>query len=65
MTGGPLPSLTHLGAKDGVTGSCHLLQVKGLNILVDCGSFQGSDVAVPMESWPVKPADIDFLPKAM
>jgi len=26
-----------------VTGCCHLLQAKGLNILVDCGLAQGND----------------------
>ena len=44
-----------------MTGSCHLLQANGLNILVDCGLAQGSDWLMPMESWPVKPADVDFL----
>ncbi len=33
--------LTSYGAAQEVTGSCHLLQVDGLNILVDCGQFQG------------------------
>jgi len=33
--------LTHLGGQDTVTGSCHLLQHKGVNILVDCGLAQG------------------------
>ena len=30
------------GAAEVVTGSCHLLQLEsGLNIMVDCGMFQG------------------------
>lgn len=33
--------LTSYGAVDGVTGSCHLLQVGGKNVLLDCGIFQG------------------------
>ena len=33
--------LTSFGAAEEVTGSCHLLEVDGLRILVDCGQFQG------------------------
>lgn len=51
----------HLGAEHGVTGSCHLLQAGGLNIMVDCGVSQGDDRPVPMIDWPVKPSEIDFL----
>lgn len=32
--------LQFLGAAQGVTGSCCLLQVNGLNLLVDCGLYQ-------------------------
>jgi metallo-beta-lactamase family protein len=34
--------LSFHGAAGGVTGSCHLLQTGGKQILVDCGLFQGS-----------------------
>jgi len=53
--------LTHRGGEHTVTGSCHLLQSNGLNILVDCGMAQGHDAVAPMQSWPVSPKDIDFL----
>ncbi len=33
------------GANKEVTGSCHLLDVAGKKILVDCGMYQGSDYA--------------------
>lgn len=53
--------IIHLGGADCVTGSCHLLQGNGLNIMIDCGAVQGNDIAVPMERWPVRPSDIDYL----
>ena len=55
------PNIIHLGGENTVTGSCHLLQANGLNIMVDCGFAQGNDVVLPMESWPVKPVEIDYL----
>jgi metallo-beta-lactamase family protein len=54
-------SLYHLGAEDCVTGSCHLMQVRGLNILVDCGLSQGHDAALPFSRWPVRPSEIHYL----
>jgi metallo-beta-lactamase family protein len=54
-------NLTHLGGQNTVTGSCHLLQCNGVNILVDCGLAQGSDTVGPMAGWPVAPGDIDFV----
>ncbi|MFH1146626.1 MAG: MBL fold metallo-hydrolase [Pseudomonadota bacterium] len=56
-----MPNIVSLGAEHGVTGSCHLLRTKGLNILVDCGIAQGGDRVSPIDSWPVSPSDIDFL----
>jgi len=44
-----------------VTGSCHLLQAQGLNILVDCGAVRGDDRAVAMDDWPVSPAAIHYV----
>ncbi len=51
----------HLGGEKCVTGSCHLFQVQGMNILVDCGIAQGNDRALPLSSWPVKASDLDFI----
>ncbi|PID58225.1 MBL fold metallo-hydrolase [candidate division KSB3 bacterium] len=53
--------ITHLGAEHCVTGSCHLLQVNGLNILIDCGHAQGRDAALPFEEWPLKIENIHYL----
>jgi len=51
----------HLGGEHCVTGSCHLVQTNGLNLLIDCGAVQGEDQALPMHAWPVAPSQIDFL----
>ena len=42
--------INHLGAKNCVTGSCHLVQSRpgsadGINILVDCGKAGASRVS--------------------
>ena len=37
--------LTSYGAVDGVTGSCHLLEINNKQILLDCGIFQGGRTA--------------------
>ncbi|WP_232508068.1 hypothetical protein [Desulfobacula toluolica] len=44
--------LTHIGAKNCVTGSWHLVQTRpdspgGINILVDCGKAYGHDPELP------------------
>ncbi|MCD6388135.1 MAG: MBL fold metallo-hydrolase [Desulfobulbaceae bacterium] len=57
----PQPSIIHLGGENCVTGSCHLLQGAGLNIMVDCGLAQGNDRLLPMADWPIRPKDIDYL----
>ncbi|MGJ7457497.1 MBL fold metallo-hydrolase RNA specificity domain-containing protein [Halomonas sp. MA07-2] len=39
-----LPTISHHGGADGVTGSCHRLQLaEDRALLVDCGLFQGED----------------------
>ncbi|MDO4311474.1 MAG: MBL fold metallo-hydrolase [Eubacteriales bacterium] len=52
--------LTFIGAAHEVTGSCHLLQACGKNILVDCGMEQGPDLYENQEI-PVNAADIDYV----
>ncbi|BBO72947.1 MBL fold hydrolase [Desulfosarcina widdelii] len=54
-------NVSHLGAENCVTGSCHLLQANGLNIMVDCGLAQGDDPARSMDRWPIQPDEIDYL----
>lgn len=49
--------LTFIGAAHEVTGSCHLLQAAGKNILIDCGMEQDStcmktqDFPLQREKW--------------
>lgn len=55
-------NIQHDGAKDCVTGSCHLVQTQvGVNILVDCGKAYGNDPELPFDEFPVSPRDIDYL----
>ena len=56
----------HLGAKNCVTGSCHLVQThpgsaNSINILVDCGKAYGHDPELPFDQFPVPPGKIDYL----
>ena len=58
--------IDHLGAKNCVTGSCHLMQIPGsrgraVNILVDCGKAQGKDPELPFGAFPVAPEHIQYL----
>lgn len=49
------------GGVEGVTGSCHLLKVDHMNILIDCGMFQGIDEDKNYEPFGFNPKDIDYL----
>ena len=52
----------HGGAQD-VTGACHLLGTKNVQILLDCGLFQGGKTTEDhnFESFGFNPEEIDFL----
>ena len=52
--------LTFIGADHEVTGSCHLLQACGLNILVDCGMEQGINKFENAEL-PISYSDVDYV----
>ncbi len=50
------------GATEIVTGSCHLLQLKsGLNIMVDCGLFQGRSEEKNFQPFDFDPKIVDIL----
>jgi metallo-beta-lactamase family protein len=57
---GDFVRLISAGAAGTVTGSCHLLEVSGRRILVDCGLFQGQQVeSLNREAFPFDPAELD------
>ena len=52
--------LTFVGAAHEVTGSCHLLQAAGKNILIDCGMEQGPNLYENPEL-PIPEPDVDYV----
>ena len=52
---------TSHGAAGEVTGSCHLLTIGNINILIDCGMFQGSEEEWNFEPFGFDPKDINYL----
>lgn len=53
--------VTSYGAASTVTGSCHLLEIGSVRILVDCGMFQGEDELKNYEDFGFEPFTIDYL----
>lgn len=50
------------GATEMVTGSCHILQLKnGLNIMIDCGMFQGKSERKNFQPFGFDPKIVDIL----
>lgn len=52
--------LTFVGAAHEVTGSCHLLQAAGKQILIDCGMEQGPDL-YENPGLPIPEKDVDYV----
>lgn len=52
--------LTFVGAAHEVTGSCHLLQAAGKNILIDCGMEQGPNL-YENPGLPIPESDVDYV----
>lgn len=52
--------LTFVGAAHEVTGSCHLLQAAGRNILIDCGMEQGPNL-YENPGLPIPETDVDYV----
>jgi metallo-beta-lactamase family protein len=55
--------ITFCGAAETVTGSCHLVEVDGLRLLLDCGLFQGGRQREDLnrEPFPFDPKGIDVV----
>jgi len=53
--------VTSYGAASTVTGSCHLLEIGSVRILVDCGMFQGEGELKNYEDFGFEPFSIDYL----
>ncbi len=54
--------VTSFGAAETVTGSCHLLEVGTLRILIDCGMFQGEETGLKnYRPFGFDPATVDYL----
>ena len=53
--------ITFCGAAGTVTGSCHLVEVEGLRLLLDCGLFQGGRQREDLnrQPFPFDPKEID------
>jgi len=49
------------GATKEVTGSCHVFEVGGVKIMIDCGMFQGLDENKNEEAFYFDPSSIDYL----
>ena len=58
-----MATVTSYGAAETVTGSCHLVNIDEVNILIDCGMFQGNDKLVEQNysSFEFEPSEIDYL----
>jgi len=52
---------TSYGAAGEVTGSCHLLCIGNIKILIDCGMFQGEESELNFEPFGFDPKEINYL----
>ncbi len=49
------------GATQEVTGSCHVLEVGGVKVMIDCGMFQGQEEEMNEQPFGFDPKTIDYL----
>jgi len=53
--------VTSYGATQEVTGSCHILEVDGIKIMIDCGMFQGEEEQENQRPFAFNASEIDYL----
>ena len=56
-----MASVKSYGATEEVTGSCHLLEIDGTRIMIDCGMFQGMEEELNSRPFDFNPKEIDYL----
>ncbi len=57
------PKIEHHGAVNGVTGSCHELQIDGSHsVLIDCGLFQGAEISAKGSGFEQLKIDFPIVP---
>ncbi len=56
-----MAKVTSYGAAQKVTGSCHLFEIRGIKVLIDCGMIQGGDWMENYDPFPFDPKSIDYL----
>jgi len=54
-------SIRSYGATEEVTGSCHIVEIDGKKIMIDCGMFQGTEEGQNAQKFDFNPVDIDFI----
>lgn len=56
-----MATVTSYGATQEVTGSCHILEVDGIKVMIDCGMFQGEEEEQNQGLFTFKASEIDYL----
>ena len=56
-----MATVTSYGATDEVTGSCHILEVDGVKVMIDCGMFQGAEEEQNQGPFSFNASEIDHL----
>lgn len=56
-----MAKVTCYGGAGMVTGSCHLLEVRSVKVLIDCGMIQGASWQDNYEPFGFEPSSIDYL----